>query len=150
MAAEDLSEEKIAEFKEVFALFDNDGDGAITTKELGTVMRSLGQNPTDQDLKDMVSEVDADGSGEIEFQEFLSMMAKKNKGQDTEEQELREAFKVFDKDGNGSINAEELKSVMESLGETLTDEEINEMVEEADIDGDGEISFEEFHKMMTK
>ena len=149
MAAHDLSEEQIAEFKEAFALFDNDGDGAITTEELGRVMRSVGQNPSDQELKDMVSEVDADGSGEIEFSEFLSMMAKKNKGEDNEEQELKEAFKVFDKDGNGSINAEELKAVMESLGEKLTLEEIDEMIKEADADGDGEISFEEFYKMMV-
>ena len=44
--ADNLTEEQIAEFKEAFSLFDKDGDGTITTKELGTVMRSLGQNPT--------------------------------------------------------------------------------------------------------
>ncbi len=42
-----LTDEQIAEFKEAFSLFDKDGDGTITTKELGTVMRSLGQNPTE-------------------------------------------------------------------------------------------------------
>ena len=51
----------IPEFKEAFALFDKDGDGSITTKELGTVMRSLGQNPTESELQDMINEVDADG-----------------------------------------------------------------------------------------
>lgn len=51
----------IAEFKEAFSLFDKDGDGTITTKELGTVMRSLGQNPTEAELQDMINEVDADG-----------------------------------------------------------------------------------------
>ena len=50
-----------AEFKEAFSLFDKDGDGTITTKELGTVMRSLGQNPTQAELQDMINEVDADG-----------------------------------------------------------------------------------------
>lgn len=49
------------EFKEAFSLFDKDGDGTITTKELGTVMRSLGQNPTEAELQDMINEVDADG-----------------------------------------------------------------------------------------
>ena len=48
------------EFKEAFSLFDKDGDGTITTKELGTVMRSLGQNPTEAELQDMINEVDAD------------------------------------------------------------------------------------------
>lgn len=60
--ADQLTEEQIAEFKEAFSLFDKDGDGTITTKELGTVMRSLGQNPTEAELQDMINEVDADGA----------------------------------------------------------------------------------------
>lgn len=55
---------KFTEFKEAFSLFDKDGDGTITTKELGTVMRSLGQNPTEAELQDMINEVDADGEDE--------------------------------------------------------------------------------------
>ena len=51
------------EFKEAFSLFDKDGDGTITTKELGTVIRSLGQNPTEAEVRDMVNEVDCDGNG---------------------------------------------------------------------------------------
>ena len=51
----------ISELREAFALFDKDGDGSITTAELATVMRSLGQNPTEADLKQMIKEVDIDG-----------------------------------------------------------------------------------------
>ena len=145
--ADQLTEEQIAEFKEAFSLFDKDGDGTITTKELGTVMRSLGQNPTEAELQDMVNEVDADGNGTIDFPEFLTMMARKMKDTDSEE-ELKEAFKVFDKDGNGFISASELRHVMTNLGEKLTDEEVDEMIREADVDGDGQINYEEFVKMM--
>ncbi len=53
---EELSDEQVSEFKEAFALFDKDGDGTITTRELGTVMRSLGQNPTEAELQDMINE----------------------------------------------------------------------------------------------
>lgn len=112
---------QIAEFKEAFSLFDKDGDGTITTKELGTVMRSLGQNPTEAELQDMVNEVDADGNGTIDFPEFLTMMARKMKDTDSAE-EIKEAFKVFDKDGNGLISANELRHIMTNLGEKLTDE----------------------------
>ena len=139
--AEQLSEEQIAEFKEAFSLFDKDGDGTITTKELGTVMRSLGQNPTEAELQDMINEVDADGNGTIDFPEFLTMMARKMKETDSEE-EIREAFRVFDKDGNGFISAAELRHVMTNLGEKLTDEEVDEMIREADIDGDGQVNYE--------
>jgi len=145
--ADQLTEEQIAEFKEAFSLFDKDGDGTITTKELGTVMRSLGQNPTEAELQDMINEVDADGNGTIDFPEFLSLMARKMKDTDTEE-ELIEAFKVFDRDGSGFISAAELRHVMTNLGEKLTDEEVDEMIREADVDGDGQINYEEFVKMM--
>ncbi|XP_065832651.1 calmodulin-2 [Oscarella lobularis] len=141
--ADQLTEEQIAEFKEAFSLFDKDGDGTITTKELGTVMRSLGQNPTEAELQDMINEVDADGNGTIDFPEFLTMMARKMKETDTEE-EIREAFRVFDKDGNGFISAAELRHVMTNLGEKLTDEEVDEMIREADIDGDGQVNYEDF------
>ena len=104
--------------------------GTITTKELGTVMRSLGQNPTEAELMDMINEIDADGNGTIDFPEFLTMMARKMKNTDSEE-EIREAFRVFDKDGNGFISASELRHVMTNLGEKLTDEEVDEMIREA-------------------
>merc|ERR1712226_1649607 len=125
-----LTEEQIAEFREAFSLFDKDGDGTITTRELGTVMRSLGQNPTAAELQDMINEVDADGSGTIDFPEFLSLQARKMKDTDCEE-ELIEAFKVFDRDGTGFISAAELRHVMTNLGEKLTDEEVDEMILEA-------------------
>ena len=95
-----LTEEQTAEFKEAFALFDKDGDGTISTKELGTVMNSLGQKPTIAELETMIKEVDIDGNGEIDFEEFLTMMAKKLKETDLEE-DIREAFRVFDNKNSG-------------------------------------------------
>lgn len=65
--AEELTVEQVAEFKEAFSLFDKDGDGTITLKELDTVMRSLGQKPTEEELRAMIGSVDADENGNIEF-----------------------------------------------------------------------------------
>ncbi|KRY38269.1 Calmodulin, partial [Trichinella spiralis] len=135
-----LADEQIAEFQEAFNLFDKDGDGKITSQELGIVMRSLGQRPTESELRDMVNEVDEDGNGTIEFDEFLQMMSRKMKDSDSE-QELKEAFQVFDKDKDGFISAAELHYVMTNLGEKLTDEEVQEMIREADLDGDGLVNY---------
>ena len=144
---EDLSEERITEFKAAFELFDKDRDGAINNKELGTVMRNLGQNPSEEELKQMIKEIDLDGNGVIDFNEFLYLMVKKMNGNDTEE-ELLEAFKVFDRDGDGYVTSHELRSVMTSLCEGTTQEEVEEMIKEADIDGDGQVDYQEFVKMM--
>jgi calmodulin len=136
-AEEFLSEDQIAEFREAFSLFDKDGDGTISTKELGTVMRSLGQNPTEAELDELIEEVDVDGNGEVDFSEFLNLMAKRMRESETEE-ELMAAFKALDLDGNNLISPAELKQVILKLsGEPLKDEEVDELFREADIDGDG-------------
>lgn len=144
---ENLTEEQIAEFKEAFLIFDKDGDGSISTKELGTVMRSLGQNPTEEELEIMIREVDEDGSGTIDFKEFLGLIAKKMQDCDSED-DLVDAFRAFDIDGNGCISANELKYVLANVGEKLTEEEIEEMIRETDTDGDGLIDYKEFIRIL--
>ena len=140
-----MTDEQIAEFKEAFSLFDRNGDGKITTTELGTVMRSLGLNPTQAELQSMINEVDVDGNGTVDFPEFLSLMAREMKDTDIDEdEELIEAFKVFDRDGSGMISAAELRHVMTNYGEKLTDEDVDEMIVDADVDHDGNINYVEF------
>jgi calmodulin len=92
-----------------------DGAGTITTRKLGVVMRSLGQNPTEAELQDMINEVDTDGDGVLDFPDFLTMMARKVQETDSEEK-IKEAFNVFDRNGDGYIGAAELRHVMASLG----------------------------------
>ena len=131
-----LTEDKIAELKEAFEIFDKDKDGYITIKELGEIMKNLGQAPTESELQDMINEVDMDGNGNIDFKEFIGLMSRKMRDTDTEK-ELMEAFKVFDRDGNNFITNEELKQVMLTLGEMVTYEEVYEMIREADTNNDG-------------
>ena len=76
-------------------------------KELGTIIRSFGTNPTEGDLKDIINEVDLDGNGELDFEEFLHLMCWKMKDTNVEE-ELIEAFKVVDSNQNGKISESEL------------------------------------------
>ena len=62
----------LTEFKDAFSLFDKDGNGTISKDELGMVMKSIGRNPTEQELQDMINDVDADGRKHIEDRNYMS------------------------------------------------------------------------------
>ena len=111
--------------------------------------RSLGENPTDSELQDMITEVDENGNGTIDFNEFLNLLTLETKHIDSEE-DMKDAFRVFDKDGNGYLSIAELKHIMTNMGEFLTDEEVEEMIREANVDGDFFINYEEFVKLIMR
>uniref|UniRef100_A0A8C2IFB7 Troponin C, skeletal muscle n=1 Tax=Cyprinus carpio TaxID=7962 RepID=A0A8C2IFB7_CYPCA len=139
-----LSEEMIAEFKAAFDMFDTDGGGDISTKELGTVMRMLGQNPSREELDAIIEEVDEDGSGTIDFEEFLVMMVQQLKEDQAgkSEEELSECFRVFDKNQDGFIDRDEFADILRATGEPVTDEDINELMADADTNKDGKLDFD--------
>ncbi|XP_066919220.1 calmodulin-like isoform X1 [Clytia hemisphaerica] len=147
--SDSLTIEEINEYKQAFALYDRNSNGTINQNELLSVLRSLGQNPTEQEVQDIINEMDANKNGKIEFQEFLEKMAERNERNDMSE-DLRNAFRVFDANGDGRISVEELRHVMVNLGDPLTDEEVDEMMREADKDNDGYVDYEEFVTMMTE
>eukprot|EP00091_Calanus_sinicus_P017097 TRINITY_DN36897_c0_g1_i1.p1 TRINITY_DN36897_c0_g1~~TRINITY_DN36897_c0_g1_i1.p1 ORF type:complete len:111 (-),score=54.26 TRINITY_DN36897_c0_g1_i1:31-363(-) len=107
----------------------------------------MGQNPTEGELLALVMEVDINGDGTIDFDEFLGMMKQKAQESD-EDSDLREAFQIFDRDRNGYIDRNELKKVVSMLGTMLTKEEVEDFMKEADVDGNGKLDYDEFVKMM--
>ncbi|XP_055339593.1 calmodulin-A-like [Paramacrobiotus metropolitanus] len=146
---------KIKELHEAFRIFDKDGDGSITKDELGTVMRNLGQCPSEEELQQMLRDIDFNGDGMFSFEEFVQIMS--NMGAiggptsaEDEARELRDAFKVFDKQGTGYITPSDLRAVLQCMGESLTEDEIDDMISEVDLDGDGRIDFEEFVAAMCE
>lgn len=145
--ANGVTDEQLAEYREAFNLFDKNKDNVISAKELGTVMRALGQSPTDGDIRTMINHADLNKNGSIDFDEFVKMMIGYQRRADPE-QEMLEAFRVFDKDSNGYISSEELRHVMTNLGEKLTDQEVAEMIREADTNGDGMVDYNEFIKLL--
>ncbi|EGR29006.1 hypothetical protein IMG5_165510 [Ichthyophthirius multifiliis] len=148
-ARSELTEEQKQEIKEAFDLFDTDGTGYIDAKELKVAMRALGFEPKKDEIKKMIADVDREGRGVIEFQDFLDLMTVKMADRDPRE-EILKAFRLFDDDQTGRISLKNLKRVARELGEAMTEEELQEMIDEADRDGDGEISEEEFIRIMKK
>ncbi|XP_012370815.1 calcium-binding protein 1-like [Octodon degus] len=112
-------------------------------------MRALGFEPRKEEIQKMISEIDKEGTGKMNFSDFLTMMTQKMSEKDTKE-EILKAFKLFDDDETGTISFRILKRVAKELGENLTDEEPQEMIDEADRDGDGEVNEQEFLRIMKK
>ena len=118
MAAHNVTDKAyLEELKEAFQIFDKNGDGSISIAELEQILKSLGEKPTQEDVKLMVAKVDKDGDGNISFEEFVALMASAKT--DSSEAEMRQAFDVFDADRSGKISKEELKQVMKTLGENV-------------------------------
>ncbi|KAJ9670759.1 hypothetical protein PVL29_026969 [Vitis rotundifolia] len=144
-----LTQRKRQEIKEAFDLFDTDGSGTIDAKELNVAMRALGFEMTEEQITQMIADVDKNGSGAIDFDEFAHMMTAKIGERDSRE-ELMKAFHIIDQDQNGKISSMDIKRITEELGEKFSTREIEEMIREADQDSDGEVSAEEFMRMMKR
>jgi len=149
MANKAITPQQRAELQEAFRLFDKNGDGKISSKELKDVMTQLGQKPTDKEVADMIKSVDQDHNGTIEFDEFVQLMADKLSGT-IDDAEMLAAFKQFDKNGDGKITKQELKEAMHNLGQKLSDQEIEEMIKGADKNNDGSVDYKEFVAMMKE
>merc|ERR1712050_246328 len=106
-----LTDDQKDEFTEAFRFYDKDKDDCITSQELGMIVRTLGQNPSKGDLKDMINAHDPDGTGLIHYNAFLTLMAKEMKDEITEE-ELMEAFSIIDDNSDGLITTTELRHCM--------------------------------------
>ena len=144
-----LTEDEIEEIKEAFDLFDTDGSGSIDPKELRAAMQSLGFEAKNQTIYQMITDLDKNKSGDIDFEEFLDMMTARMSDKDTRE-DINKVFRLFDDDTSGSITIRNLRRVARELGETMTDEELQEMIERADSNGDGAVSMDDFYNIMTK
>merc|ERR1712022_74970 len=144
-----LSTQQVTECKEAFELFDTDASGNIDVRELKVAMRALGFEVRSDEVKKMVEDLDRDGDGTVDFDEFLQMMSGKLGDKDAREQ-LLEGFALYDEDETGKISFDNLKRVAQELGEAMGDDEIQEMIDEADHDGDGEINEDEFLSIMKE
>jgi len=132
------------EWKEAFQLFDKDGDGKLTNEEFGTVLRALGHNPTQAEIRQIVK--DLGGVSHVDFPQFSAVMQKRKKP-DLDDQ-IKQAFKVFDTKGSGQIDLAELRHVLVSVGERLAPEEVDTILKEADSDNDGKIDYSDFQRVM--
>lgn len=142
----ELTDDQVASMREAFSLFDTDGDGRIAPSELGILMRSLGGNPTQAQLKQIVAAENL--TAPFDFPRFLDLMKKHMKPEPFDRQ-LRDAFKVLDKDATGVVSVSDLRHVLTNIGEKLDPAEFDEWIREVDVAADGTIKYEDFIMRMV-
>ena len=97
----------------------------------------------------MIAEIDKDGSGQLEFDEFFAMMTTRPSENESWE-EIHKVFVTFDTGRTGFIALKDLRKVAKDLGELQDDNTLQEMIDRADFDQDTLVSEEEFYNLMTK
>eukprot|EP00899_Mesostigma_viride_P021922 jgi/Mesvir1/29731/Mv00960-RA.1 len=145
-----LEQEEIDRARAAFGRFDKDGSGTIDTSELRVTLQALGQNPTDEELFIMISQVDDDNSGEIEFSEFLKVIQqqKSMQARAEDDSDTLEAFVALggSYDRTGEVSTEKLRTTIKEFGLTI---DIDGLIKEADTDNSGYIDYKEFKKLLT-
>mmetsp|Transcript_13346 Transcript_13346/g.34272 ORF Transcript_13346/g.34272 Transcript_13346/m.34272 type:complete len:158 (-) Transcript_13346:62-535(-) len=145
VAGVELSDAEVAEFREVFDLVDKDRGGTIQADEVLELMQMLGMKPSKADVERMISEIDEDGNGEVDFSEFLQVMAgPQNLPYD--KRELMVAFKALANPQNpaGTIHPKQLEEALTRYcGDTMKPEDIKRLVHAIEPRDDGLINYEE-------
>lgn len=151
--ATQLSNADITRLRDLFMNMDQNGDGTLTVSELVNGMKSM-EIDMPKDLDKILQGIDSDGSGVIDYTEFLA--ATLDKKLYNQEQVVWNAFKKFDLDGSGTIDKEELEKVLGS--EEIVDvmhvqgekSKLLEIFATIDKNNDGMIDFNEFFEMMCQ
>jgi len=143
-----LSEAQTKNANEAFASFDKKGDGKIKIGEIANCFKKMGQNISADLLETFEDEIDEEGTGYIDNDEFIFIYRKKFQAEE-DERELKECFRVLDKEKKGEVNTNEIRYILKALGDDLTDEEIDDMIADVDTDGSGWVDYEEFAKLMN-
>jgi len=136
--------------KELRTAFDIHSNGLDTLpcKEIGYILRTLGQNPTEDEILALVCEANCDWEGELSRNDFLSVAYARVQTQVNRLDDVKAAFRAFDNNGDGYISKAEIKDAILRFGQTFSAEEADEMFKEADLNADGKIDWEEFLQMM--
>lgn len=145
-----FTEDQVAEAEEVFMLFDTRGDRMIEVSQVGDVLRALGQNPTESEVKRLLQSVNSQKKADsrVTFDMFLPMMqAVTSKPCSDTVDDFVEGLRHFDKAGDGRISAAELRHLLCSLGEKMSEEEVEQLIHGQE-DSQGNVNYEEFVKMV--
>jgi Ca2+-binding EF-hand superfamily protein len=152
-----LPPEDVVILRETFDAVDPEKTGSVDKVQFGEAMKILRIQFSEDDIEEAIREVDLDGSGMLDWPEFLFFMNRfgsnfsiENKFTEERLKEMRQVFEMFDADNSGTLDIGELRDVMHSIGLAPEEWEIRAMIAEVDDDNSGEIEWAEFLYLMSK
>lgn len=144
-----LTDEILADIRDVFSLYDDRGDEQIPKHYLGEAVRALGLNPTEAEIQLLLADLNrVDRLSMQQFQVIFERLCRQKECVAPFE-EFVDGLRVFDKDGNGLIPATELRHLLTTLGERLSDEEVEQLIFEFE-DKQGMVAYEDFVKAVLQ
>jgi centrin-1 len=112
-------------------------------------MTSLGFESKNGSIFQMLSDLDADGNGNIDLGEWINLMTKRVTDRDSRAN-INKIFCLFDDERTGFISIKNLRRISQELGENVSEQELQELINRADTDHDGLVSEEEFYTILTR
>jgi len=143
-----LSDKQIKQLRENFSSMDVNGDGVLNKTEILDGFNKVKGLDLPQDLEAIITGMDSDGSGNIDYLEFMAACI--NGVRYLQEDVCKEAFARFDTNGDKRLSPDELKKVLtgDKMKVQIPADELERILKEVDKNGDGEIDEEEFLQMM--
>lgn len=151
-AAHRLPSDKIKYLRQTFEKMDKNGDGVLCGQELHDGLKASGVSDTG--LMDILKEIDTDGSGQIEYTEFIAATYEFQRNM--QENIIWSVFRIFDEDGSGTVTKKELLKILggdevkQKISDAIPGVDLKPVMDMLDKDGDGSVDYEEFKKLLMR
>ncbi|KNC78831.1 myosin light chain 1/3/4/6, alkali [Sphaeroforma arctica JP610] len=139
-----LSDSELDTAREVFLIFDKQGDECVSSEDIGIILRAMNKNPLETEVAKIQTELDPSGEARITFSKFAPILERSTIDCPGSVEEFTDGLRVFDKEANGFMSAVELRHVLTSLGEKLTSKQVDQLLVGVETDSNGAINYEEF------
>eukprot|EP00164_Ancoracysta_twista_P001503 GFYU01001969.1.p1 GENE.GFYU01001969.1~~GFYU01001969.1.p1 ORF type:complete len:715 (-),score=282.31 GFYU01001969.1:513-2657(-) len=143
----------VDDITKLFSAFDKDKSGQLNYEEIKEIMNALGRRMSDDEAKAVISQMDQDGNGTVDKDEFVAAMVHQHQACSSRvnyAELVDDMFGIFDKDGSGVLSLDEVYQVFQALGQDWQLNDVMAFFKEIDINDDHELTKDEFKQFVDR